>query len=50
MAINEPDLFISSSRNEQDICETLNNIFIDAATRRVADVHFHETEGACHGH
>ena len=48
MAINdEPDLFISSSRNEQAICDLLNEIFIDAATRRVADVHFHETEGTC---
>lgn len=44
---NEPDLFLSSSRNEQSVCDALNQIFIDAVTRRVADVHFHENNGIC---
>lgn len=47
MAVDEPDLFLSSSRNEQSICDSLNQIFIDAVNRRVADVHFHESEGCC---
>ena len=43
----EPDLFIPSSKADYVICDQLNDIFIDAVTRRVSDVHFKEDNGRC---
>lgn len=47
MAI-EPDLFLSSSRVDQPICDQLNGIFIEAVERRVSDIHFQESGNQCH--
>ena len=38
----EPDLFVPSGRSDAETCQVLNDIFIEAARKRVADIHFRD--------
>ena len=40
--MKEPDNFISNNPNEREAVQVLNDLFLEAALTRSADVHFQE--------
>lgn len=42
--MREPDLFISNGPHEKPLVDTLNQLFLDAAEDRAADIHFEPTQ------